>query len=377
MSTSSTSATSVASAASPPAEETERAGRAAKAAAGEGSGRRGRPGRAAEAQAQPYAAVSRRRVRRRLGVVRGNRYDAAKVTLLVKEHLRLGSELALLGEQAAAHTAQVRGFLDAAWAHLADRRPDALVGGAYLTLADQALIWLLPPPRLHSRCTVVLAELARAEHPAAQEAGRKLREAMAGAGARQDGFGDTDAVRAALRAAVETLHTLCEERTIEDDLQVRRLQHLFVYAGAILALLCVAVPLVAPAELLAGWPQAPAGGRWGTLAAVTGVVVLMGAAGGVLSGLLQTRDARASLLTYRTSMLKLGLRPLVGGLVALVIALLASWGALPAIESVDPGLLLLTAFLAGFSERVFLRLLKVPGEEEDKAREPGGAPRAA
>lgn len=301
-------------------------------------------------------------VRRRLGLFRGNRYAATRVMLLVKEHHRLGSELALLGERAGERGAQIRASLDVAWDHLTHRRPDPLVGAAYLALADQSLVWLLPRPRLVSRGTVVLATLDASPDPAAQEAGRRLRKCL-------DNAEDDDAVRAALCAAVELVHTAGESQTIADDLQVRRLEHLFFYAAGILLLLCAAVPLAAPDALFTAWPPAPAGGRTGALLVVTGAVVVMGAAGGVLSGLLQTRHARSSLMTYRTSTLNLALRPLVGALVALVITVLAGWRALPAVEGDDPGLLLLAAFAAGFSERFFLKLLKVPqGGVDEPAR---------
>jgi hypothetical protein len=56
-------------------------------------------------------------------------------------------------------------------------------------------------------------------------------------------------------------------------------------------------------------------------------------------------------------MLKLALKPLVGGVAALTLYLLLSWQILTGVQVTSGGTFLLVGFLAGFSERYFLRLL--------------------
>jgi hypothetical protein len=65
-------------------------------------------------------------------------------------------------------------------------------------------------------------------------------------------------------------------------------------------------------------------------------------------------------------MLRLQLRPLVGALVALILYTMLSWQILPGINIANAGSYFLIAFLSGFSERYFLKLLKVDAEKEDE-----------
>jgi hypothetical protein len=88
-------------------------------------------------------------------------------------------------------------------------------------------------------------------------------------------------------------------------------------------------------------------------------MLLMGAIGGFLSGLLQARSTQVTLAEYLENMLKLQLRPLVGALVALILYVLLSWQVLPGISMESAGSYFIIAFLSGFSERYFLRLLDI------------------
>jgi hypothetical protein len=90
----------------------------------------------------------------------------------------------------------------------------------------------------------------------------------------------------------------------------------------------------------------------------------MGALGGFISGLLQVRNSRVSLKEFQESMLLFQLKPIVGALVSLVLYVLLSWGILPGVTIANTGSYILLAFLAGFSERYFLRLLELQPEGE-------------
>jgi hypothetical protein len=93
-------------------------------------------------------------------------------------------------------------------------------------------------------------------------------------------------------------------------------------------------------------------------------VTLFGALGGFLSGLLQARNARVSLAEYQENMLRLQLKIWVGAIVSLLLYILLAWKIVPGISIEVQGTFLLLAFISGFSERYFLKLLDLKGEEE-------------
>lgn len=106
------------------------------------------------------------------------------------------------------------------------------------------------------------------------------------------------------------------------------------------------------------------GRDWLTQAVSAAAVSALGAVGGIFSGLISTRDSRATLVEYRSSMLKLALKPLVGAVASLTLYLLLSWQILTGVQVTNGGTFLLVGFLAGFSERYFLRLLAGSTPEE-------------
>jgi len=153
---------------------------------------------------------------------------------------------------------------------------------------------------------------------------------------------------------------------LNNDLQVARLRLLALYATAALALTLVATMIAAnphpvrgwPVAYLASWPSA-----FASLAASAAVAVL-GAAGGLFSGLLATQGARTSLLGYRTSVLRLILKPLVGALMACIVYIALSWQVVPGVTVTNGGTFLVLGFVTGFSERYILRILNVPAASD-------------
>ena len=138
--------------------------------------------------------------------------------------------------------------------------------------------------------------------------------------------------------------------------------------GAALLLTLTATTIVSNPHPVHGWPvhflaQFPA--PFSSFLASTGVAVL-GAAGGLFSGLLATQGAATSLLDYRTSVLRLILKPLVGALMACVIYIALSWQVVPGITVTNGGTFLVLGFVTGFSERYILRVLNVPGSSDSE-----------
>jgi hypothetical protein len=167
-------------------------------------------------------------------------------------------------------------------------------------------------------------------------------------------------------------------------LQINRLRALRFRGVLVLVILLLAAPLLINTENFNNWPSHKIllkGGieifGWlNVLAMVFGwlnalAMMILGAVGGFLSGLLQARSTRITLPEYLESMLRLQLRPLVGALVALILYIVLSWQVLPGIKIENTGSYFLIAFLAGFSERYFLRLLRTEASDEE-IKEGGG-----
>jgi hypothetical protein len=101
-------------------------------------------------------------------------------------------------------------------------------------------------------------------------------------------------------------------------------------------------------------------------------LAIFGGIGGFVSGLLQIRNSQVDLQKYRESVLKFQLKPLVGCITASLICLLLTWRILPGIDIKSIGTLILIAFVTGFSERHFLRLINI--EEKKSFGEAGNKP---
>jgi len=150
-------------------------------------------------------------------------------------------------------------------------------------------------------------------------------------------------------------------------LQIERLKVLRTWGFIMLAVLFLVSPLVSDLEAFPGWPARIAIETPGGIAAwlTFGALAVVGALGGFLSGLLQARSSQVTLTEFQENMLKLQLRPIVGALVALILSVLLSWQILPGINAENAGSYVLFAFLSGFSERYFLRLLELKADGEE------------
>jgi hypothetical protein len=127
-----------------------------------------------------------------------------------------------------------------------------------------------------------------------------------------------------------------------------------------------------PLTALTGWPVERFLGpeiSYTTWFNALGVLVA-GMMGGFLSGLLYSRSSRVTLADYQETMLKLALRPMVGGIIALALVVMLSWNLIPAIDPKNAGVFLLAAFLSGFSERYFLKLLDIQEDGEGGYKTP-------
>ena len=95
-------------------------------------------------------------------------------------------------------------------------------------------------------------------------------------------------------------------------------------------------------------------------------IAFFGASGGFLSGLMYIRGSTTNLSKYRESLIRTQLKPIVGAFAALLIYVFISYKIISGIDLDNLGAILLAAFISGFSERFFLRLIDVKIEEEEK-----------
>jgi hypothetical protein len=157
---------------------------------------------------------------------------------------------------------------------------------------------------------------------------------------------------------------------IDAGLGIGRLKRFFYWGIALATLVLLAVPLVTPRPdaLALNWDYRLRGlSATTTNSFLTALVVgLMGAVGGYLSGLLQAQSSAVTLSQYQQSMVKLRLRPLVGVLVSLIIYILVSRSGVAGLTVQGIGPLLLITLASGFSERYFLRLIKLDNDGADE-----------
>ena len=199
---------------------------------------------------------------------------------------------------------------------------------------------------------------------------------------------------------------ICNERNWEEmintGLQIERLRHYFKWGLGILVILFIAFPILINPSIfrvselggnvttivsiinttsggywnfglldLVNWIRAICGIGWhiinlSHLSIISWTTALgtaiFGATGGYLSGLLQTRSSKTNLGLYEESVNLSQLRFVFGGIAGLVTCILLSWNLLTDIKITTLGPIILAAFLSGFSERYFVKLLKIDPE---------------
>lgn len=239
--------------------------------------------------------------------------------------------------------------------------PDVRAAAGAIWQAKQFLVWYRPPEEVLSEARVLCEDFEAAGMHS--EAATLL---AATATPEDSNF------PIAVITAMEQLAQQQQEQWINDDLQVTRLRHLLTYVSAGLALTLAATLITVNPSPVAGWPVQVLSRLPSPLSALLASlgVTVVGAAGGLFSGLLVTEGASATLVGYRTSVLRLQLKPVVGGLVACLVYMPLSWQVVPGIMVKSGGTFLLIAFATGFSERYILRLLNVTSSDGQQSGAP-------
>lgn len=300
-----------------------------------------------------------------------SRYRSSQVSVLLVRYARIRGDLLTSAgkadEDQRRHAELCCDHLRAAKAQLESPRGMLSVCANLLGLADRELVCLHPPDLLSYRIRGVKILLAdrRLASPAVLAQLEEM-ETTRGEGTHEN---SEEVRRRALKDALTILHSQEEHVLIEDDLQVTRLWRVVALALVAWFALVGVVPVVTSAGGASGenfiWPiWAPTGQeQWDLIIAAMGLSVV-GAVGGIVSGMLSVRDSRAVLSDYRTSMLKLTLKPLAGAVAAVILYLFLSAGVVAGVEVNNTGVYVVAAFLAGFSERYFLRVLRAQDDGE-------------
>jgi hypothetical protein len=268
-------------------------------------------------------------------------------------------------------------LLTSARARLESSKDSVLTLATDLGLVERYMVWLYPPHVALIRLETIGARLTALRSPEARDVEGKLAEIGTTATAESLaadawGFGR---LRALMDEGIGLLNAHDVEEKIAVALQIDRLKGFLRWGMPLLAALLVTVVLLSntnglelwAVSMLASWP------RWLVALVTTIGVAVVGATGAFLSALLQARRSRAGFVEYRESVLKLYLRPMVGAMVSLTLYLFLTWQIVPGFTVDNAGSYLLVAFLAGFSERYFLRLLKVDQNEDPSARSATGS----
>jgi hypothetical protein len=255
-------------------------------------------------------------------------------------------------------------------------RPNLLSVSSTLELVDRYLIWLYHPSILQAKIPRIISLLESHQVEGKEKfIDRLSRFSMEDLDQLNMQYGvelDSDSsallkqLRSVLDEATSSINKKIAQEQTNSGLQIERLKTLRTWGIILLAVLLLVSPLVSNLEEFRGWPaRLVAGGLGGIAAWITfSALAIVGALGGFFSGLLQARSSRITLTQYQENMLKLQLKPLVGALVSLVLSVLLSWQILPGITAENAGSYVLFAFLSGFSERYFLRLLVLKADSE-------------
>jgi hypothetical protein len=238
------------------------------------------------------------------------------------------------------------------------KEPDYLTVSSTLDLVERYMVWLCPEHIIETRMVSTLLKLETLRPQGWKRYARVLKQWEGPAGY----------ARAPLDEAIAACNRVVLAQQIGSGLQIKRLRAYRRWGAVIMALLVAATPILADPSALMSWPVERFFGSafWNPWLNVTAVLIV-GMVGGFLSGLLQSRSSQVSLADYQETMLTLALRPVVGGIVSLVLLVLLSWKLIPVLDAKDAGAFFLAAFLSGFSERYFLRLLDLDKDKSDTA----------
>ena len=248
-----------------------------------------------------------------------------------------------------------------------------------LSLADRALVSLYSESVMRFRVQTLATELDESDPECEEQLGHLERaKDSLGKGKRQH-------AETAVKEVLSHLGEESERQLIADDLQVSRLSKAIGYVALGWVALLAIVPFVSSVQTGTEdqliWPLVDLFSE-DKINLFLGAVGLsfVGAVGGIVSGMFSVRDSATSLRDYRTSVKRMMLKPLFGAVAALTVYFFLSANLISGVAVTSAGTYVVAAFLAGFSERYFLRIVDAQSKETgstDRAQgsPPGGVPK--
>jgi hypothetical protein len=300
-------------------------------------------------------------------------YKASQVSVLLARYVRIRGDLLVTWHDVREHgTEQQKSAAEAcadvlnqARDELEKRRISMTAVAHRLSLADRALLSALNLDVMRYRLHTIL-DLLRQVTPSPDLQIRNVRWALH--------VLDDDRrpeVEAAAKDALTFLGEQDERYLIEDDLQVSRLNKAIAYVVVGWVLLMGIAPFVSQVQQDDNgqviWPvYSFEWTDWFDLLVGALGLSIVGAVGGIISGMFSVRDATTTLHEYRASVKRMTLKPFVGAVAALVVYFFLSAEVINGVSVTSAGPYIVAAFLAGFSERYFLRVIEAG---VDKGRE--------
>lgn len=308
----------------------------------------------------------------RIGILRigiRGRYMRSRLYTLMHEYAKIRSDLLIVVRVSNLTAPQdtfarsCHDYLKAAGDNLRSYRPKVYFCSSMLDLAASSLVWVYPDDIVTFRSKAVKKQLKSLRGDGIDDIKRPFKSLKKN--------GKVRCQQAVLADALEYFSQQEQRLLLADSLQVSRLRALLFHMGMALAFLVFAALFAVPVATtksgihVTGWPASHIGPALVTQLIAVAAVGAVGAAGGFFSGFVKTRDSSTTLDEYRTSMLKLRLRPLAGAVASIALYIFLGWQ-VTGVRVVNGGTFLLVGFLAGFSERYFLKLVQAPLEGSDQ-----------
>jgi hypothetical protein len=249
--------------------------------------------------------------------------------------------------------------------------PDLVNAASHLGIANRHMVRLFDEPTVRVRASMILSRIRRDKLDQRFEVPEQLTKLLSSGtwiSADPNSASQLSSVRTMLEPIVAAVSGYDLVQQMTNRLQLKKLRALRNVGLVVLIILALISPLFVDRQSPANGPVATLSDeslmqQWLNTWPNALAVAAIGASGAFLSGLLQARNSESNFINFQSDSLKLQLRPIVGALVALFLFMLLSWEVLPGIKVENQGSVFLVAFLSGFSERYFLKLLPLGNEE--------------
>ena len=255
------------------------------------------------------------------------------------------------------NTAQiVIGYLQTAKKALENGDGDIYDIVTMLNLADQGMVGLYPPHVAKARAEGLGAEL-KAQ---GSEWGDYL---LTEANRPSQTLGG---LRAALDKTKGAVNEAAQTKLIETSLQIERLRTAWMWSLIVLGVALCFLPMMVNFDK-SFWTATAIdkvqNDYWRPWY-VAGCMAIFGVGGAFFSSLMRVQDKkyRTTLNDFQEKQKESQLKFAVGAIAALIMFIFLSWQIIPGVELKNAGSFLFLAFVAGFSERYFLRILNIEDE---------------